>query len=158
MFHTWNQGNIFSLQWRHSERNGVLNHPRRGCLICSTVCSGAEQIKHESFASLAFVRGIHRSPVDSPHKGPVTWKMFPIDDVIMSSNRGRFQLIGSFNSHGVSQKRSISLQPWSILIITVPINCDSVRPLWPYLTARIPQARHIFQLSFVDDTGVLMVT
>ena len=34
-------------------------------------------------ASLAFVRGIHRWPMNSPHKGPVTWKMFPFDDVIM---------------------------------------------------------------------------
>ena len=33
--------------------------------------------------SLAFVRGIHRWPVNSPHKGPVTRKMFPFDDVIM---------------------------------------------------------------------------
>ena len=30
------------------------------------------------------MRGIHRSPVNSPHKGPVTRKMFPCDDVIMS--------------------------------------------------------------------------
>ena len=41
------------------------------------------QRKHQSSASLAFVRGIHRWPVDSSHKGPVTWKMFPFDDVIM---------------------------------------------------------------------------
>ena len=33
--------------------------------------------------SLAFVRGIDRWPVNSPHKGPVTRKMFPFDDVIM---------------------------------------------------------------------------
>ena len=30
-----------------------------------------------------FVRGIHRSPVNSPHKAPVTRKMFPFDEVIM---------------------------------------------------------------------------
>ena len=54
-----------------------------GVLIgCSTVCSCTDQRKHSS-ASLAFVRGIHRSPVDSPHKGPVTRKMFPFDGVIM---------------------------------------------------------------------------
>ena len=47
------------------------------------VCSGADQIKYQSSASLAFVRGIHRWPVDSPHKEPVTWKMFPFDDVIV---------------------------------------------------------------------------
>ena len=37
----------------------------------------------KSFASLAFVRGIHPLPVNSPHKWPVTRKMFPFDDVIM---------------------------------------------------------------------------
>ena len=41
------------------------------------------QQKHQSSASLAFVMGIHRCPVNSPHKGPVTRKMFPLDDVIM---------------------------------------------------------------------------
>ena len=29
------------------------------------------------------LKGIHRSPVNSPHKWPVTWNMFPFDDVIM---------------------------------------------------------------------------
>ena len=52
-------------------------------IVCSTVCSGADQRKHQSSASVVFVRGIHRWPVDSPHKGPVTRKMFPFDDVIM---------------------------------------------------------------------------
>ena len=41
-----------------------------------TVYSGADQRKHQSSASLAFVRGIHRWPVNSPHKGPVTRKCF----------------------------------------------------------------------------------
>ena len=40
------------------------------------VCSDADQRKHKSSASLAFVRGINRWPVNSPHKGPVTPKMF----------------------------------------------------------------------------------
>ena len=43
----------------------------------------ADQRKHQSSSSLAFVRGIHRWPVNSPHKLPVTRKMFPFDDVIM---------------------------------------------------------------------------
>ena len=49
----------------------------------STVYSSADQKKHQSSASLAFVRGIHRWPVNSPHKGPATGKMFPFDNVIM---------------------------------------------------------------------------
>ena len=52
-------------------------------IVYSTVYSDADQRKHESSASLAFVRWIHRWPVNSPHKWPVTWKMFPFDDVIM---------------------------------------------------------------------------
>ena len=51
--------------------------------VYSTVYSGTDQRKHQSSASLAFVRGIHRWPMNSPHKGPVTRKMFPFDDVIM---------------------------------------------------------------------------
>ena len=49
----------------------------------STVYSDADHRKHQSSASLAFVRGIYRGPVNSPHKWPVTRKMFPFDDVIM---------------------------------------------------------------------------
>ena len=52
-------------------------------VVYSTVYSNADQRKHQSSASLAFVWGIHRSPVNSPHKGPVTRKMFPFDDVII---------------------------------------------------------------------------
>ena len=48
-----------------------------------TVYSGADQRKHQSLTSLAFVLGIHRSPVNSSHKRPVTRKMFPFDDVII---------------------------------------------------------------------------
>ena len=52
-------------------------------IVYSTVYSGTDQRKHQSSASLAFVRGIHRGPVNSPHKWPVTRKMFPFDDVII---------------------------------------------------------------------------
>ena len=48
-----------------------------------TIYSDADQSKHQSSASLAFVRRIHRGPVNSPHKWPVRRKMFPLDDVIM---------------------------------------------------------------------------
>ena len=52
-------------------------------IVYSAVYSDADQIEHQSPASLAFVWGIHRWPVNSPHKGPVTRKMFPFDDVII---------------------------------------------------------------------------
>ena len=51
-------------------------------IVYSIVHSDADQRKHQSSASLAFVRGIHRVPVNSPHKWPVTRKMLPFDDVM----------------------------------------------------------------------------
>ena len=52
-------------------------------IVYSTVYSDADQRKHQISTSLAFVRGIHRSLVNSPHKWPVMQKMFPFDDAIM---------------------------------------------------------------------------
>ena len=65
---------LYTLHWRHNERDGVSYHRRPGCSI---VCSGADERKHQSSASLAFVRGIHQSQRVS------NTKMFPFDDVIM---------------------------------------------------------------------------
>ena len=66
-----------SLRWRHDERDGVSNHQPYDYLL-------DRLFRHQSSASLAYVRGIHRGQVNSPYKGPVTRKMFPFDDVIMS--------------------------------------------------------------------------
>ena len=54
--------------------------------VYSNVYSGADQRKYQSPASLAFVQGIHRWSVNSPHIGPVRRKMFPFDDVIIESH------------------------------------------------------------------------
>ena len=53
-------------------------------VVCSIFCSGADKKKHQSSASLAFVRGVHRWPMNSPHKLPVTREMFPFDGVVMA--------------------------------------------------------------------------
>ena len=67
-------------------------------IVYSTVYSGADQRKHQSSASLAFVWGIHRWPANSPHNWPVTRKMFPLDDVIMAGNRPVMGVIGTGRS------------------------------------------------------------
>ena len=75
--------------WHHSNykqdviMNAMTSQVTVVWCFCSTVCSGADERKYQSFASLAFVRKIRRWPVNSSHNGPVTWKMFPFDDVIM---------------------------------------------------------------------------
>ena len=68
-----------SLHWRHNDHDDVSNHQPCGCFLNRLFRSRSKK------TSLAFVRGIHRGPVNSPRKWPVTRKMFPFDDVIMSS-------------------------------------------------------------------------
>ena len=81
-------------------------------IVYSTVYSGADQRKHESSASLAFVRWIHRGPVNSPHKGPVTRKMFPFDDVIMFIPEGKFSLVKYHLANIASLKLFAKLTCW----------------------------------------------
>ena len=71
-----------ALRWRHNEWDGVSNHQPYDCLL--NCLSGRRSKKTSKPASLAFVLGIHRRPVNSPHKWPVTRKLFPFDDVIMN--------------------------------------------------------------------------
>ena len=75
------------LCWCHNERDSVSNHQPHDCLLKRLFRRRSKE--HQSSASLVFVRGIHRWPVNSPHKGPVTRKMLPFDDVIMQRNRFR---------------------------------------------------------------------
>ena len=79
-----------------------LNSPASQ-LYTQLFIQGADQRKHQSSASLAFVRGIHRWPVNSSHKGPVTRKMFPFDDVIMSTKCSKFGR-GHIRLHFLTQK------------------------------------------------------
>ena len=75
----WQRQN--TLHWRHNDHDGVSNHQPHDCLLNRLFRRRSK--KHQSSASLAFVWGIHRWPVNSPHKRPVTRKTFPFDDVIM---------------------------------------------------------------------------
>ena len=93
MFQNWASISLMvatSAQFWHSHYNDdimgmVVSQITSLAIVYSTVASDADQRKHQSSASLAFVRGIHQGPVNSPHKWPVTRKMFPFDDVIIYS-------------------------------------------------------------------------
>ena len=56
-------------------------------IVYSTVYSDTDERKHQSSASLAFLRAIHRWPVNSLHKGPVTRNIFPFDDVTVGNSK-----------------------------------------------------------------------
>ena len=75
----------FPSLWHYSEviMSAMVSQITRLTSVYSNVYSVADQRKHQSFASLAFARGIHQWPVNSPHKGLVTRTMFPFDDVVM---------------------------------------------------------------------------
>ena len=79
---------IFQWTYRYSDviMSAMASLTTGVSIVCSTVCSGTDQRKHQSSASLAFVRGIYRWPMTSPHKWLVMRKMFPFDDVIMNKN------------------------------------------------------------------------
>ena len=97
------------LQWRHNNRDGASIHRRLRCLLNRLFRQG--QRKHQNTASLAFDRGIHRWPVNSPRKGLGTRKMLPFDDVIMGWLLVEFLCKGlqmqSFNDVSVLSQHSI---------------------------------------------------
>ena len=77
-------------QWCHNERDGVSNHWRFDCLLNCLFRHRSK--KTTKLRSLAFVRGIHWWPVDSPQKGPITQKMFPFDYVIIKQHTPHFMI------------------------------------------------------------------
>ena len=121
-------------------------------IIYIAVYSGANQRKYQSFASLAFVRGIHRWPVNSPHKGR---KIFPFDDVIMMTphdtnlNHHDYFMTVTFlaaNRHQLSTVFStlvLYVITWANVRLAISHNkTNTFRPTWtPYVMvlARIPQ-------------------
>ena len=74
-------------------------------IVYSTVCSGVDQREHQRSESPAIVRGIYRWPVNSPHKGPVRRKIFPLDDVIMHSSIATVHSQPETSDWRISQKR-----------------------------------------------------
>ena len=91
-------------------------------IVYSVVYSGADQGKHQSCASLAFVRGIHRRSVNSLHKRPVTWKMLPSGDVIMPNHNKTLTvcIILENNSNCLTEHRMLKTKEkvWAITNFT----------------------------------------
>ena len=85
----WYQTNNIHTIHHHSDviMRAIASQITSLTIVYSIVYSDVNQRKHQSPASLAFVRGIHRGPVNSPHKWPVTRKMFPFDDAIMYNTK-----------------------------------------------------------------------
>ena len=70
-----------TLRWRHNGCSSVSNHQAHDCLINRLFRRRSKKTSKLRVTGLC--AGIHRGPVNSPHKWQVTRKMFPFDDVIM---------------------------------------------------------------------------
>ena len=109
----WKSNHISTVSHYNDIMGAIASQITSLTIVYSTVYSDTDQRKHQSSESLAFVRGIHRGPVNSPHKWPVTRKMFPFDDVIML---------------------------WDVIIIhplDIPFWLQSTQIWYPWLNARL---------------------
>ena len=75
---------LFPLKWRHNGRDSVSNHRPHDCLLKRLFRRRSKKTSKPRVTGLC--AGIHRGPVNSLHKWPVTRKMFSFDDVIMIRN------------------------------------------------------------------------
>ena len=73
---------VGKLHWRHNDHDGVSNHQPHGCLLNRLFRRRSKKTPKLRITGLC--AGNSPGPVNSPHKGPVTRKMFPFDDVIMN--------------------------------------------------------------------------
>ena len=94
---------LFALRWRHNDHDGVSNHQPHGCLLNRLFRRRSKQTSKRRVTGLCV--GNSPGPVNSPHKGPVTRKMFAFDDVIMGSQR-RICHVGFNHYPAISQTHS----------------------------------------------------
>ena len=73
-----------TLQRRHNDHDRGSNHQPHGCLLNRLFRRRSKKTSKLRVTGLCV--GNSPGPVNSPHKWPVTWKMFPFDFVIMKAN------------------------------------------------------------------------
>ena len=122
----------FTWQWRHNERDGVSNHQLHDCLLNRLFRRRSKKL--QSSASMDFVRGIHRWPVNSPHKRPVTRKMFPFDDVIMIPDKVYL------NSEAINTQVVYGIYPSKITITSPRGQCHKC---WIYFSQVCPSMHRL---------------
>ena len=106
-------------------------------IVYSTIYSGADQRKHQSSASLAFVRGIHRGPVNSPHKGPVTrnWFHLMTSSFVPRERQEHVYLILSISwPQGARAPAGMVLAYFSLLLAYYSFSTRRIKPfLWLFM-------------------------
>ena len=119
-------------------------------IVYSTVYSDPDQRKYQSSASLALVREIHRRPVNSPQKWPVTRKMFPFDDVIMWYNIFQVTIIFFMFLYGYIDIDILMFNENKIAILTL-VNIVSCRTKELYLQ-KFNQEISMFSFGYISNS------
>ena len=73
-----------ALRWRHNGHDSVSNHQPDDCLLNRLFRRRSEKTSKPRVTGLCVWNS--PGPVNSPHKWPVTRKMFPSDDVIVGDS------------------------------------------------------------------------
>ena len=149
--HYWTNNDLTHRSYHYSDgiMGAMASQITSLAIVYSTDYSGADERKCQSSASLAFVRGIHRWPVNSPHKGPVTWKVFPFDDVIV---------IGSFPIYITGDHW---VNPWcdaSSPKVTLSHNDIMDNVIWPSVCNSKPSLFSVVSSVPTDDQAPLGAT
>ena len=116
-----------------------------------SVYSSADQRKHQSSASLAFVRGIHRWPVNSPYKRPVTRKMLPFDDVIMVL---AVNLNNLFNEQSNCQRLDTPLRSYDLTVIN---NIEKIYHEYQVISKLYGYSSHFLSVLRLDIDSIMML-
>ena len=155
----------YSLLWRHNEHHSVSNHQPRGCILNRLFRRRSKKTSKLRVTGLC-VRN-SPGPVNSPHKGPVTRKMFPFDDVIMCG-RQNIPLAISVRPHTWTNIwESNCWQPGTMIQEIVEFfihNPQKIRNIWKaqwkrsYLTFWLAVILLIFRLKFPATSRILILT
>ena len=121
-------GSRITSQWRHNGRDGASNHkPHDGLL---NRLFGRRPKRASKLRVTGLCEG--NSPVNSPHKGPVTWKRFPLDDVIMQLGKvllSTFLTLEFYPSHMTQFRNRMNKNINSTVILNLILN-PRIRLLW----------------------------
>ena len=126
------QVRCYALKWRHNGRNSVSNHQHHDCLLNRLFRLRSKKTSKLRVTGLC--AGNSPGPVNSPHKGPVTRKMVPFDDVIMFIVGGYWSSVRSF----LRNKRTC-LVIWIMFIFnrfrrSLQHSCGDICQIWAWFS------------------------
>ena len=114
-----------ALHWCHNDHDGISNHQPHSCLLSRLFRRRSKKTSKLRVTGLC--GGNSPGPVNSPHKGPVTGKMFPFDDIIMGPAAPGEH--GGMANHGSWHQTMVNFH-FTMMILFVTIKTCNVHLIW----------------------------